>query len=122
MSVDAQVQSKNFDAPDHTVRPWERVRVDVLELLDWKFIRVTTEPGWTWREHSAPIAGTDRCQQWHVKLFLSGRFAVAYEDGAEAIFGPGDLAVIQPGHDAWVVGDEPVVFLSLGELLKGASG
>lgn len=118
----ALVEVKTFDAPDETTHPWDKVRGDCVELMGQDICRMTVDPGWNWGEHAAPVEGTERCENFHVKLFVSGRFGVAYEDGTRAEFGPGDIAVIQPGHDAWVIGDEPVVYFSLGRLLKKATG
>jgi hypothetical protein len=39
------------------------------------------------------------------------------EDGTEFDLGPGDIAITAPGHDAWVLGDEPCVGLDF----QGAS-
>lgn len=58
-----------------------------------------------------PKAGTTSCPVHHVQVFLSGRFAVRMDDGEEVEFGPLDVGDIPPGHDAWVVGDEPVHIL-----------
>ena len=69
------------------------------------------QPGWRWTTHMGPAAGTASCQVHHVQVFLSGRFAVRMEDGEEVEFGPLDVGDIPPGHDAWVVGDEPVHIL-----------
>ena len=69
------------------------------------------QPGWRWATHMGPAAGTASCQVHHVQVFLSGRFAVRMEDGEEVEFGPLDVGDIPPGHDAWVVGDEPVHIL-----------
>lgn len=115
------IQRKNFDSPDESSTWWDRVHGDCVNLLGEEICRMTIEPGWTWREHAAPDTGTVRCEGWHVKLFLSGQFAVAYEDGTEAVFKAGDIAVIEPGHDCWVVGTEPVVYLGLGSLFKKGS-
>ena len=115
------IQRKSFDNPDERNIPWDKEHGDWVELLGEEIGRITVEPGWTWREHAASVAGTERCENWHVKLFLSGRFAVGYEDGTEAVFEAGEIAVLEPGHDAWVVGTEPVVYLSLGSLFKRGS-
>ncbi|MCF2436346.1 cupin [Streptomyces thinghirensis] len=65
-------------------------------------------PGWRWSESVAPIAGTDSCQVHHTsRLSSSGRMRIRMDDGAESEVGPGDVFVCSPGHDAWVVGDEP---------------
>jgi hypothetical protein len=80
------------------------------------------EPGWTFKEHSGPARGTELCQDFHVKLFFGGRFVATYAGGTQEEFGAGDIGVLEPGHDAWVEGDEPVVFIDLGELIKQAEG
>ena len=66
-------------------------------------------PGWRWSESVKPIAGTDTCQAHHTLYVLSGHMGIRMDDGTEAEVGPGDAVVIPPGHDAWVVGDEPCV-------------
>lgn len=68
-------------------------------------------PGWRWSDHVRPIAGTDSCQVAHAGYLLSGRMTVRMDDGTEVTFDPGDVMVAAPGHDAWVVGDEPCVLL-----------
>jgi EutQ-like cupin domain len=65
------------------------------------------QPGWKWSEDIKPIAGTDSCQLEHNGLLLSGRMKVVADDGSEMEVGPGDAYVIHPGHDAWIVSDEP---------------
>jgi hypothetical protein len=35
------------------------------------------------------------------------------DDGETAEFGPGDVFDVPSGHDAWVVGDEPVVMVDV---------
>jgi class 3 adenylate cyclase len=69
------------------------------------------QPGWRWSEDLQPSAGTPSCQVHHVQVFLSGRFGVRMDDGEEVEFGPLEIGDIPPGHDAWVIGDEPVVIL-----------
>lgn len=116
------VERKSFDAPDEAGDPYEKSHGDWVELLGQDVGRMTAQPGWNWTEHSAPVDGTPRCERFHVKLFVSGRFGVAYENGESYEFGAGDIAVIQPGHDAWVVGDDVCVYYSLGPLFKKAAG
>ena len=58
-----------------------------------------------------PIAHTDSCQAAHLGYFVSGRMKVVVDDGEEMEYGPGDLAVMAPGHDAWIIGDEPCVVI-----------
>jgi quercetin dioxygenase-like cupin family protein len=103
---------KNFDQPDE-VRPFEENsgQLAVLDSGQGLVGRAVFQPGWQWSKHIAPIAGTDSCQSAHVGYQVSGQMHVVMNNGEELDFGPGDLAVIPPGHDAWTVGDEPVVFL-----------
>jgi quercetin dioxygenase-like cupin family protein len=68
-------------------------------------------PGWRWSEHAKPIANTDSCQATHAGYFPSGRMKVVMNDGEEMEYGPGDFAIMPPGHDAWTVGDEPCVVI-----------
>jgi hypothetical protein len=99
---------KNFSNPDE-VRPIEKGNVEVVNLGEISAMRLTFEPGWKWSESVKPIAGTDSCQVHHVGYQVSGRLKVRTTDGAETEYGPGDAYNIPPGHDAWVVGNEPVV-------------
>ncbi len=73
--------------------------------------RATFEPGWKWSDCVKPIVGTDSCQTLHTGYVVSGRINIVMNDGTEREFGPGDAYRIEPGHDAWVVGNEPYVGL-----------
>ena len=79
---------------------------------DFTASRLVLELGWRWSENVKPIAGTDSCQVLHTGYHVSGRLHVRLDHGTEE-FGPGDAYVIPPGHDAWVVGDEPVVSVDM---------
>jgi class 3 adenylate cyclase len=104
----ARLQRKRFSDPDD-VRSIPHGRIDIVELDDRVVGRMTYEPGWRWSTDIKPIAGTDSCQFHHVGLALSGRLRVQMPDGTELEVGPGDVFELPPGHDAWVVGDEPWV-------------
>ena len=106
------LQQKNLDTPDET-RTFENGKAQVVTLGDFSASRLTLEPGWRWSEHVKPIAGTDSCQVLHTGYQLSGRLHVRMEDGTEKEYCPGDAYVIPPGHDGWVVGDEPVVTVDM---------
>ena len=75
--------------------------------------RAVLEPGWRWSTDIKPQVGTASCRIHHLHVQLSGRFAVRMDDGTEHEFGPYDVMDIPPGHDAWVVGDEPVELLDI---------
>ena len=115
------LEKKSFETPDEVRTPYEKGRVDVVNTTEWPVKRVNLEPGWRWTEHTRPVVGTDLCEVMHVKFFLRGRFGVRMKDGMEIEFGPGEIAVIDPGHDAWVVGDEPCAFIDL-RLSMGLTG
>jgi hypothetical protein len=70
----------------------------------------TYQPDWRWSKHMKPFAGSDSCQMRHFGVCISGRMRVKTIDGNEMEFGPGDVSDIPPGHDDWVVGDEPAIF------------
>ena len=73
--------------------------------------RAVFEPGWRWSDHVKPIAGTDSCQAAHAGYIMSGHLTVRMDDGSETNFDPGDLMIVAPGHDAWVVGNEACIML-----------
>ncbi|HEY3073111.1 MAG TPA: cupin domain-containing protein [Candidatus Limnocylindrales bacterium] len=104
----AGIETKSFDTPDETRTP-PNTRVEVVRLGAHTAARFTFQPGWRWSESIKPVAKTDSCQARHVGAIVSGRLHVVHTDGSEGDAGPGDAYVIEPGHDAWVVGDEPVV-------------
>ena len=104
----AGVEARGFDSPDETRTP-DKTKVDVVRMGGVSAARMTFDPGWKWSECVKPVAGTDSCQARHVGVVQSGTLHVTHEDGTEQEIGPGDAYVIEPGHDAWVVGDERFV-------------
>ena len=104
----AGVESRNFDSPDETRTP-DKTKVEVVRLGGATVARFTFQPGWRWSECVKPVAGTESCQARHVGAMVAGRLHVVHQDGSAGEVGPGEAYVIEPGHDAWVVGDEPVV-------------
>jgi quercetin dioxygenase-like cupin family protein len=103
---------KSLDTPDE-VRPFEADagQLQLVNTDQGAIGRATFQPGWRWSERVKPIAKTESCQASHVGYFLSGRMKVVMDDGEEMEYGPGDFATMAPGHDAWILGDEPCVFL-----------
>jgi mannose-6-phosphate isomerase-like protein (cupin superfamily) len=106
--VASGVQKKSLDTPDET-RDFEQGRLQTATLGDFKVARAVLQPGWKWSEHVRPIAQTDSCQVRHTGYVVSGRMKVVMDDRSEAELGPGEAYVIEPGHDAWVVGSEAFV-------------
>ncbi|HKS91525.1 MAG TPA: cupin domain-containing protein [Tepidiformaceae bacterium] len=101
-------EHKSLEAADE-VRTFERGTIEVVHLGNVAVGRAIMQPGWRWSEHVKPIAGTESCQASHIQYIISGRMGVRMDDGQELELSPGDAVVIPPGHDGWVIGDEPVV-------------
>ncbi len=102
----------SLDAPEE-VRPFagDSGQLELVNLVAGPVGRATFKPGWRWSEHVKPIAGTDSCQAGHVCYFVSGRMKVVMDAGEEVEYGPGDFAIMPPGHDAWIVGDADCVVI-----------
>ena len=104
----ATAQQKSLEAADE-VRKFERGQLELLKIGDSEIGRLTLQPGWRWSEHEKPIAGTDLCEAPHFQYHVQGTLHIVMGDGTEFEAGPGDVTALPQGHDAWVVGDEPVV-------------
>lgn len=98
---------KNFDAPDE-VREFPFGRGDIVKLGGGEVALISLQPGWHWAEHLKPITGTEWCEAPHFQYLITGRLHVVTSDGDEFEVGQGTVLVLPPGHDAWVIGDEPV--------------
>ena len=103
----AGVEVRDFSNPDE-VRSPQRTTVELVKLAGGEIGRYTFEPGWKWSECIKPVAQTDTCQVNHVGYVISGQIHVEHADGGGDAMA-GDVYNIPPGHDAWVVGDEPAV-------------
>lgn len=104
------IQSKSLDKPDE-VRKFDHGELGVVTVAGAVVGRAAFQPGWRWSTDVKPIAGTESCEAAHTGYIISGSMHVVMDDGAEGDLGPGDAFVISPGHDAWIVGDEPCVAL-----------
>ena len=113
----------DFDHPSET-RQFEKGRFELYRVGPATLGRATYEPGWRWSEHVGPTVGTASCEVEHVGLVLSGRAAVRMDDGTERLMEAGDFFYVPPGHDSWVVGDEPYVSLHIlgRRALRGEDG
>ena len=104
----AGLEIRDFSTPDE-VRSPERTTIELVKLAGGEIGRYTFAPGWKWSECIKPVVGTETCQVEHVGYVVSGRLQVQHEDGTTGDIVAGTVYRIAPGHDAWVVGDEPVV-------------
>jgi quercetin dioxygenase-like cupin family protein len=107
-----EVILKRFEQPDET-RTFEKGRFDVVRLGGMTIGRATYEPGWKWSEHIGRAAGAKSCVVEHVGMVLSGCATAAMDDGRVIEMKAGDVFYIAPGHDSWVVGNEPYVSIHL---------
>ena len=102
------VEHRDFSAPDETRTP-DKTTVELVNVAGGQIGRYTFQPGWKWSECIKPVVGTDSCQVEHIGYCLSGAIHVSHSDGTEADVSGGDVYRIAPGHDAWVVGEEPMI-------------
>jgi hypothetical protein len=103
-----KTQHKTFQSPDET-RKFPNGQAEILSVGDTQIGRLVLQPGWRWSNDVKPIAGTASCEAPHFQYHVSGRLAIRMDDGTEFTAGPGDVTSLPSGHDAWVVGNEPVV-------------
>jgi quercetin dioxygenase-like cupin family protein len=103
---------KRFDQPDE-VRVFEKGKFELVRIHGTTIGRATYEPGWRWSEHVGAAQGTKSCLVEHIGIVISGHATAAMDDGQVMEMKPGDIFYIAPGHDSWVVGDEPYVSLHL---------
>jgi class 3 adenylate cyclase len=102
------MQRKSLKMPDET-RTLPHGQTEIWNLGDFVVGRIVFEPGWRWSKDVKPIAGTDWCEYHHLGLMMEGTIHYVTPEGLEMEVSPGMLFEILPGHDAWVVGDTPVV-------------
>ena len=103
-----QTEHSSFTAPDE-VREFPNGRAEILKIGGSEIGRLVFEPGWRWSNDVKPIAGTGSCEAPHFQYHVSGRLKIRMDDGNEFEAGPGDVTSLPSGHDAWVVGNEPVM-------------
>lgn len=101
---------KRFENPDE-VRTFEKGLFELVQIGSMTIGRAKYEPGWKWSVHVSPVAGTSSCQVEHVGMVISGCAAIQMDDGRHYEVKAGDVFYIAPGHDSWVVGNEPYVSL-----------
>src|SRR5262245_51792521 len=111
-TVQTKLEKKDFLHPDEK-RMFDKGMVELVTIGDVTFGRATLQPGWRWSNSLKPIAKTESCEVSHLQYQIAGRLHVVMDDGSEMDFGPGDVASIPPGHDAWVIGEEPVVLVDI---------
>lgn len=112
---------KRFEKPD-LVRTFERGKFELVTLGGMTIGRATYQPGWKWSIHVGAATGAKSCQVEHVGMVISGCATAAMDDGRVIEMRAGDVFYIGPGHDSWVVGDDPYVSLHFMGAEKYAEG
>jgi hypothetical protein len=106
----ATYEHKDFGKPDE-VRPFPNGRLELVNAGEGVVGRLVLEPGWRWSEHVKPIAGTELCEAPHFQYHVTGTLHIIMDDGTEFDAGPGEVTNLPAGHDAYVVGNDPVVIV-----------
>ena len=104
----AGVEARSFQEADETIT-FDHGHIDLVKVSSLAIGREVLDPGWRWSVHVKPIVGTERCEFHHVLFLLEGRMSVETRDREIREIGAGSVVDVAPGHDAWVVGDQPVV-------------
>ena len=99
---------KSFDTPDDVKTP-PKTHASVVKLGNINATKLVLEPGWRWSECVKPVVGGESCQAAHVGVIVQGQLKCTHDDGTEIVTTAGDAYYFAPGHDGWVVGDEPVI-------------
>jgi hypothetical protein len=103
-----KMEAKSFGVPDE-VRKFDKGKVELVNIGGATIGRAVFEPGWKWSTSVKPIVNTRSCEAPHFQYHVSGTLKVVMDDGTEKELKAGDVSLLPSGHDAWVVGNEPVV-------------
>jgi class 3 adenylate cyclase len=102
---------RRFDVPDER-QEFALGHLDLVTLGALTIGYEYMEPGWRWSTHVKPVVQTERCEHHHVGYQVSGVWVSESRDGIQTTVHPGQLYDVAPGHDAWIVGDEPSVSIT----------
>ena len=115
-------EHRAFADPDE-VREFPHGRAEIVKVEDAEIGRLTFEPGFRWSNDLKDVAGTPSCEAPHFQYHVAGTLGIAMDDGTEFVANPGDVTSLPSGHDAWVIGQEPVVvvdWFGASDYAKGA--
>ena len=104
----SKAELRGFGKPEE-VREFPKGRLELVTIGGATVGRAILQPGWRWSTSVKPIAGTKSCEAPHFQYHVSGVLRVVMDDGTELDCRAGDVSLLPSGHDAWVVGNEPVV-------------
>ena len=112
-------QVKSLNRPEE-VRTFDKGKVELVKANGAMIGRAVFQPGWKWSDSVKPVAKTKSCEAPHFQYHISGTLHVKMDDGTEMDLKPGDISYLPSGHDAWVVGNEPVVVVDFQGMLDYA--
>jgi hypothetical protein len=102
------MEVKSLNAPEE-VRKFDKGKVELVNIGGATIGRAVLEPGWKWSTSVKPLVNTNSCEAPHFQYHVSGTLRVVMDDGTEKELKAGDVSLLPSGHDAWVVGNDPVV-------------
>ena len=105
----SSIEVKTFDNPDESNTSFNNVKMDIVKVGDQRVMRLVLQPGWQWSKDIKPTVGTNSCKAKHLGVIVSGSVCAKHDDGTELTYKAGSAYSIDPGHDGWVVGNEPAV-------------
>ena len=103
------LEAKNFSEDADEVSTPNNARVETVNVLGQRVMKLTVQPGWKWSNDIKPIVGTDSCQAIHVGEIVEGLITFRHNDGSEITYSAGDAYAIEPRQDAWVLGNSQAV-------------
>ena len=103
-----KAEQKSFNNPDE-VRTFPKGKLELVKVGGATIGRAVFEPGWRWATSVQPLVNTKSCEAPHFQYHVAGTLKVLMDDGTELECKAGDVSLLPTGHDAWVIGDEPVV-------------
>jgi hypothetical protein len=117
----AKMEGKSLNKPDE-VRTFDKGKLELINIGGRTVGRATFQPGWRWSQSVKPLVNTKSCEAPHFQYHVSGTIRVKMDDGVERDFKAGDVSLLGAGHDAWVIGDEPVVIVDFQGMVDYAKG
>jgi hypothetical protein len=119
MATTEKAEVKSFNKPEE-VRNFPKGKVELVKVGGAMIGRAVFEPGWKWSTSVQPLVKTKSCEAPHYQYHVSGTLKVVMDDGSEFECKAGDVSLFPTGHDAWVVGNEPVVVVDFQGMVEYA--
>ena len=116
-----KAELKSFSNPDE-VRTFPKGKLELIKIGGSTIGRATFEPGWRWADSVQPLVKTKSCEAPHFQYHVSGTLMVVMDDGTQLECNAGDVSLLPTGHDAWVVGNEPVIVVDFQGMIDYAKG